>query len=201
VIDSSTGGLVGAVVFLRGINLADARPWDQPPVTIELHDERPMVHQGDGPPRDVGIVRRGDTITLVSRQTLFHTLRARGAAFWSLTFPTADRPRTRRLDQPGLVELASGAGYYWMHGYLWVSDHPYFTVTDATGRWELTAVPPGEYKLVVWHPNWRVERLERDPEGGSVVRAYFQPPVEQSQRVEVKDRGVIVGDVRIGAGP
>jgi len=202
-IDPVTGGLAGAAVFLRGIDPAAARPWDHPPVTVELHDERPMARQGDGPPRSVGFVRRGDAVSFVSRQPRFHALCARGVpasespAFWALTFPDPDRPLTRRFDRPGLVELSSAAGHHWMRGYLWVSDHPYFTLTDAAGGWELTGVPPGEYELVVWHPNWRVERLERDPESGAVVRAYFRPPVERALRVTVKEDEVTVPEVVI----
>src|SRR5262249_59710045 len=105
--------------------------------------------------RSIGFVRRGDAVTLVSRQALFHTLRARGAAFWTLTFPDPDRPLVRHFDRPGLVELSSAAGYYWMHAYLWVSDHPYLTLTDAAGRWELAGVPPGDYELAVWLPPWQ----------------------------------------------
>jgi hypothetical protein len=171
-------------------------------VTIELHDERPMVRQGDGPPRTVGFVRRGDTVALVSRQPLFHALRARGAAFWTLTFPDPDRPLARRFDRPGLVELSSAAGHFWMHAYLWVAEHPYFTLTDAAGRWELAGVPPGEYDLVVWHPNWRVDRQERDPETGTVARVYFRPPVERVRRVSVREGEAVVGDdVSIGLEP
>ena len=97
----AAGGLGGAVVYLRGIDPATARVWDRPPVTVEMHDERPMIRQGDDAPGSVGFVRRGDEITIVSRQSLFHSLRARGAAFWTLTLPDPDRPRSRRLDRGG----------------------------------------------------------------------------------------------------
>src|SRR5262245_9332577 len=90
-IDPTTHGLAGAVVTLRGIDPTNAKPWGHPPVTIELYDERPLIRQGDGPPDNVGFVHRGDVVTMVSRQSQFHLLRARGAAFWSLTFPDADQ--------------------------------------------------------------------------------------------------------------
>jgi hypothetical protein len=190
------GGVTGAVVFLRGIDPNTARGWDHPPVTVELHDERPMIRQGDGPPGSIGFVRRGDEITVASRQTLFHSLRARGAAFWTVTLPDPDRPRTRRLDQPGVVELSSGANYFWMRGYLWVCDHPYYAVTDAAGHWELTGVPAGEYDLVAWLPEWRTERQERDPETGLISRYVFKPPLQVARRVSVREtESASVGDL------
>jgi hypothetical protein len=199
-IDPATNGVGGAVVFLRGIDPAAARPWDHPPVTVELDDERPLVRQGDGPPGAVGFVRHGDAVTVVSRQPLFHALRARGAAFWTLTLPDPDRPRTRRLDRPGLVELSSAANYFWMHGYLWVCDHPYFARTDAAGRWKLPQVPAGEYDLVTWLPNWRVARRERDPESASLARYFMAPPVERVIRVAVRDGETVVNQ-SVGAEP
>jgi len=193
-IDPETHGIAGAVVTLRGIDASNAKPWDHPPVTIELHDERPLVRQGDAPPDNVGFVRRGDVVTMVSRQNQFHLLRARGAAFWSLTFPDADRPRTRRLDTEGRVDLTSAAGYYWMHGYLFVSDHPYWTRTAADGRWELRDVPVGEYQVVVWLPSWRVAKVERDPESGAVARWTMSAGLEQGSKVVVGQAGVSVPD-------
>ncbi len=191
-------GVGGAVVMLRGIDPAAARAWDHPPVAVELHDERPMVCQGGGPPRPVGFVRRGDAVTLVSRQALFHSLRARGAAFWTLAFPDPDRPLVRRFERPGLVELSSAAGYYWMHAYLWVSDHPYLALTDAAGRWELAGVPPGDYELAVWLPHWQVVRQERDPETTAVARVFFRRPIERVRRVTVDEGRVAVGEVSVG---
>jgi len=38
----------------------------------------------------------------------------------------------------------------WMSGY-WVSqEHPYFAVTDATGSFKITDLPPGDYKVELW---------------------------------------------------
>jgi hypothetical protein len=192
------GGVGGAVVFLRGIDPAAAHGWDRSPITVELHDERPMIREGDGLLGAIGFVHCGDEVRIVSRQTLFHTLRARGAAFWTVSLPDPDRPRSRRLDRPGVVELSSGANYYWMRGYLWVCEHPYYAMTDASGRWTLSGVPAGEYDLVAWLPDWRTERQERDPETGLVARYVFRPPLEVTRRVAVREAETIaVGDVQI----
>jgi hypothetical protein len=184
VIDPASGGLAGAIVSLSGVTAA-ARDWDHPPVSIELHDAEPMIRQGAAPPRSVGLVRRGDDVRIVSRQNIFHALRARGAAFWTFTLPDADRPLIRRLEQPGIVELSSAAGYYWMHAYLLVSEHPYCAVSDSVGRFSLPRVPPGDYELVVWLPAWHVVRRERDPESTAVTRIVFGPHHEWRQPVTV----------------
>jgi hypothetical protein len=40
--------------------------------------------------------------------------------------------------------------YPWMGAWVAVFDHPFFTVTDRAGRFELPGLPPGKYTLEVW---------------------------------------------------
>jgi len=40
-------------------------------------------------------------------------------------------------------------------------DNPYFALTDQSGRFEIGDIPPGQYKLVVWHPQAR-QIIEQD---------------------------------------
>jgi hypothetical protein len=122
----------------------------------------------------------------VSKQDRFHAVRARGKAFWTFTLPDADRPLIKQLDESGIVELSSAAGYYWMHAYLFVSEHPYCAISDASGRFELPQVPPGDYELVAWMPSWDVIRRERDPESTAVVRMAFSPHHEWRRAVIVR---------------
>jgi hypothetical protein len=185
VIDPASRGLAGAVVFLRGVDPERSRPWDHPPVRVVMNDFRIDVVQGESRGR-VGFVRRGDAVEMVSTQEVFHSLRAGGDAFWTLAFPDPDRPLTRRLNHAGVVELSSGAGYFWMSGHLFVVEHPYFTTTDAEGRFTLPRVPPGQYELVCWHPAWQVRRRDRDPESMRVSRQEFAPPLTWVQAVTVE---------------
>ena len=64
-----------------------------------------------------------------------------------------------------LVKLTKGRRIFVMqcgfHAYMesWgvAVDNPYFAKTDNDGRFTLTDVPPGTYKLVVWHPYIRTK--------------------------------------------
>jgi len=197
-IDARTGAVAGAVVFLRGIDPQKSRPENWPPVRIEMRDLCIHVCQGS---RDsqVGFLRPGDRVTMVSKDPAFHMLWGRGAAFFSLPFPDPDAPRERRLNDKGIVELSSGAGYPWMRGYLFVDDHPYYSCTDQRGRFQLMEVPHGRYQLACWQPSWRVSDAARDPETALVIRVTFAPPVKSVQDIDVQPGRTLVADFTITA--
>jgi hypothetical protein len=188
VIDPSTRGVAGAVIFLRGIDARRGRPWDHPPVTVELRDYQIHILQGDA---DLltGFVRRGTPVTFTSGQPVIHSVQARGAAFFSLAFPPGARPCVRTLERGSVVELSSGVGHFWMRGHLFVDDHPYFTRTDGGGRFTLEKVPPGCHEIVCWHPDWHEAGHERDADTGLITRLTFGPPVTVTRPVVVETAG------------
>jgi hypothetical protein len=176
--------LGGAVVFLRGVNPAAARPWDLPPVAVEIGNARIQVVQGRHRGR-VGFVRRGDAISVSSTEGVYHVLRGRGDAFFSLPFPEINRPVTRVLTKSGRVELSSGSGLYWASADLFVADHPYFALTDAKGYFAIEGVPSGKLEVVAWLPGWKPAKTERDADSTQVARQKYSAPVERTTVVEI----------------
>jgi hypothetical protein len=183
-IDPATRAVRGAVIYLDGVDPRRAKPWDYPPARVEVHDDRIAIMQASGESR-IGFARRGDIIEVVSKDAAVHVLSARGAAFFGLPLPDPDQPVRRTLNDAGVVDLSSAAGKYWHRAYLFVADHPYCALTDAEGRFTLANVPPGEYTLKCWLPNGAVERNERDPNTGLILRFVHSPPLETTQAVHV----------------
>jgi hypothetical protein len=186
-IDPTTRGVGSAVVFLRGVDAVHGRPWDHPSVRVEQRDLQLRVFQG-GQERTIGFVRRGTAVTFSAAGEHFQSLQARGAAFFGLTFPPGGQPVQRVLDRPGEVELSSMAGHFWMRGHLFVADHPYFSLTDAQGRFYLDRVPPGDYEVVCWHPSWKEAEHELDGDTALVCRLTFQPPTQVVRTIRLAPR-------------
>ena len=46
-------------------------------------------------------------------------------------------------------------------------DNPYFTFTSETGSYEITAIPPGTYRLRAWHPSVKKEQTQMVTVGSS----------------------------------
>jgi hypothetical protein len=188
--------VAGAVVFLRGIDPSRAKPWDLPPVRVEMKDRNIRVIQGDAAGR-VGFVRRGDAVEMKSAEPVYHVLRTRGASFFSLTFPQPEQPLSRTFDKAGRVELSSGSGFYWASADLFVTDHPYWARTDSKGSFEFENVPPGSYEVVAWLPGWDVAKQERDPETGLIFRQTYAKPLEASHTVKLDAKGLAVASLSI----
>ena len=66
----------------------------------------------------------------MSREPVFHSVHADGAAFFTLAFPDPHDPLTRQLTEKGIVELTSATGRFAMRAYLFVDEHPYYTQTS-----------------------------------------------------------------------
>jgi hypothetical protein len=187
-IDPQSLAVRNAIVVLRGIDASQARPWDHPPLHIEVKDWHFHLHQGKLDSYS-GFVRRGDAVSIVTRDPVFHSIHSSPPNFFTTPFPDQDVVVSRRLDQKGIVELTSAAGFYWMRAYLFVDDHPYYTRTDSKGRFAFENVPPGDYSAVLWMPSWIATGHARDPETGYVFRMSFAAPVERATSVHLEPRG------------
>ena len=65
------------------------------------------------------------------------------------------------MPAPGLVNLRCNGGHVWMNAEMMVVQHPYYAVTDESGRFQFTDVPSGTYQIVAWHEGWNLMGKEQ----------------------------------------
>jgi hypothetical protein len=83
------------------------------------------------------------------------------------------------LAQAGLIAVTCDVRHTWMNAFIAVADHPYHTVTDAYGAYEIRDVPPGTYRVRFWHEELGTREQEVTLEAGAtalVDASYPAPP-------------------------
>jgi plastocyanin len=132
--------------------VVSALPLDQapPPATtgtvmqIEQKDQEFQPH--------VTVVQVGTKVEFPNRDTVQHHV-------YSLSKPKRfEIPLYKSgasdsvvFDQPGIVTLGCNI-HDWMLAYIVVLPTPFYAQTDATGAAALPPLPPGRYRLEIWHP-------------------------------------------------
>jgi plastocyanin len=89
--------------------------------------------------------------------------------------------------KPGIVYLTCEAGHPWMNGYVFVANHPYVTVTGADGEFVIEGVPPGKYRIKMWHEGVILKQNIK-----SLQRYEYEEPYEATQDVTVEANGEAV---------
>ncbi len=93
----------------------------------------------------------GGTVNFLNSDRLLHNLHSLSRANPSFN-RTQPKGRTIpvRLSQPEIIRLDCDL-HSWMRGWVVVTEHPFYAVTNADGAFRLPPVPPGRYALRVWH--------------------------------------------------
>ena len=148
----SQNGVANTVVFLKDISQGKAMDIPEPRRSLDQTQCRYEPH--------ILLVAENGPLQLKSSDAVLHTVHMDGAASYNLPFPFTDRPVTRTMPTAGLINVRCNGGHAWMNAEIMVVSHPYYTVTDESGKFELTDVPPGQYQIVAWHEGWKLEREE-----------------------------------------
>jgi hypothetical protein len=177
-------GVANTVVFLKDINSGKAMDLPEPRRFLDQKRCRYEPH--------VLLVPAAGTLQMRSSDAVLHTVHMDGAATYNLPFPFPNRVVSRDLPTVGLVNLKCNGGHTWMNAEMLVVPHPYYTVTDEAGKFELTNVPPGKYELVAWHEGWNVIRQEGSFDvltEKRVSRPIFSEPRTWEKNVSVEPSG------------
>lgn len=140
---TSTGAAVeDAAVVVEPI--ARIVPKHHATATIEQRDRELVPY--------VTIVETGTAIEFPNRDPFKHHLYSFSPAKTFEIKLYAGKPAQPVIfDKPG--EVALGCNIHdWMEAYVLVVDSPYFAKTSSNGRAFIKNIPPGKYRLRLWHP-------------------------------------------------
>ena len=174
------GGVANTVVYLK--NVTTGKAMDLPVQRRHLDQKRCRYVP------HILLVPQNDALEMTSSDATLHTIHMDGAATFNLPFPFANRPTSRNMQTPGLVNLRCNGGHVWMNAEMFVAPHPYYAVTDESGRFEFTDVPAGNYQIVAWHEGWSLAGKEQAYDvltEHSVQRPVFTEPKTWEKSVSV----------------
>jgi hypothetical protein len=146
-------GVVGGVVLVQGVMEGKRGRFDAvldgrrcafaPRVVATMAGARARVRNSD--PAVLSV--RG----LQGRATIFH-----------VAIPSQDQEVdiTRRLTRPGIIRVVSDTAPH-MAAWMVVHDSPYLAVTDERGAFRIEDIPPGPYRVTVWHEGFRRRGIDK----------------------------------------
>jgi hypothetical protein len=179
------GGVANAVVYLKDIKAGKALDLPEQRRHLDQKRCRYVPH--------ILLVPQNGTIDMMSSDATLHTIHMDGAATFNLPFPFPGKVSSRTVQTEGLVNVRCNGGHVWMNAEMFVVPHPYYAVTDESGRFELNRVPPGTYEIVAWHEGWALAGKEQAYDvltEHSVQRPVFTPPRTWEKSVTVAGNGV-----------
>lgn len=145
-VDPQSHGVADAIVSIEGVEKGKPFPMEQ---GVKIENRRCRFV-----PR-VQATTVGTAVVVTNEDPILHNTRlrketAQGTTLLNVAMPKGVPPIHRTLNEPGLL-LVLCAAHPFMRATVHVFEHPYFAVTDATGSFEITAIPPGTYVVRGWH--------------------------------------------------
>ncbi len=140
---SDDGGLAQVIVSVEGLS---GTPLRLKPDPFILRNEkcRFLPHIGIGSIKQPLEVQNSDAI-------LHNThIRTDTRAFFNVVLLPQSKGIMKIMKKPGLMTIACNK-HPFMEGFIHVFDHPYHAITDTQGAFSIPNLPPGIYRLAIWH--------------------------------------------------
>jgi carboxypeptidase family protein len=150
----SEGRVRGSVILVEGITRGKKSSHE---VLLDNHQCLFVAHVTATMVGDHARVRNSDPVLhnthgFLGKPTVFN-----------LALPTKDQviDITKRLTRPGVVRVLCDAHPH-MFAWLVVHDSPYFAVTDERGAYRIDGIPPGSYRVTMWHEGFTPKGVDKD---------------------------------------
>ncbi|MDN5940343.1 MAG: carboxypeptidase regulatory-like domain-containing protein [Nitrospira sp.] len=167
-VDPSTKGFDNAVVSLVGVERGKPLIPGESPLILEIESKKCRFSP------HVSAVAVGTILEVRNLDPILHNLHVRrdtrfGPTVMNFIQPAGTRSVQKPFSETGFLDVRCDV-HAFMSAFVHVFDHPYFARTDTTGSFVMTKVPPGLYKLRIWHEQFGTqERTVTVPSGENVT--------------------------------
>jgi len=142
----------GAVVSIEGLSK------EQLKTQMSLHKpQKRMIDQRNLKfiPTVVAVMV-GESIDFPNNDKSWHNVYSKGGANdFDLGLYPPGKIRSKKFDKPGVSRILCNA-HPDMEAFVVVKDHPFFSVTDNRGNYQIENVPLGKVRVQTWYPNLEV---------------------------------------------
>lgn len=169
VLSPATRGVAYAIVALEDVPADKVPPAAAKRIVFDNRDCRFVPH--------ALVLTTGSVVEMLNSDPVLHTVHLYGPVDVNIALPLEGMKVARTLDRPGMVVVKCDV-HGWMQAFFRVDRHPFHAVTDASGRFRITGIPPGDYTLGVWHEKLGEQRRRVSIRSAQVVRADFEYSLE-----------------------
>jgi plastocyanin len=166
-VDPSTHGVRDVVVSAEGPSAG--------PVSRPIEDQI-IARKCTFAPK-VMAAQVGEAVEFLNEDPVMHNtnMTLNGRTVMNEALVADGNPVEKDLTRPGLHRIVCNA-HKFMTGHLLVFEHPYFAVTDETGRFRITGLPPGLRGVTLWHESLGTLKKEVTVPSSGEVRVTFEFP-------------------------
>lgn len=146
-VERASGGIDGVVISLEGIGRGKPLVPEKTVITFENRTCQFV------PRTNAAVV--GSVLEILNTDPILHNTHMRiegrsGPTIINVVQPAGVDVIIKTLQIAGFFDIRCDA-HTFMQASMHVFEHPYFALTDSTGRFEMAQVPPGTYRLRMWH--------------------------------------------------
>ena len=122
-------------------------------------------------------VQVGQPLNIVNSDPTLHNVHSysKNSKSWNIGLPIQGMKQTKKFDAPEVMVALKCDVHPWMRGYIGVLPHPYFSVTNGDGSFEIKNLPPGDYLIEAWHEKLGVQsqKIKIEPQETKEIEFKF----------------------------
>jgi len=139
-----SGGLKNAVVIVQGVGRGKGLTAGPQTATIDQKTCEYAPH--------VMVVPVKTELSVLNSDPILHNIHTYqdDETVFNIAQPAQNQINKHTLQKAGFV-YAECDVHGWMQAHIAVVDNPYYAITDENGKFIISDLPPGTYKIKVWH--------------------------------------------------